>query len=191
MTEGLVIIGSCFPPALPLQDRDRGVREVFKGYPDIVAETFDSTPVQDTNYAFWENIVVANPDIVAGIGLCTFEGPTFAKLMPILNPDGIDFVTITADLIPETLDAMKAGYVDGAVGQHPYLQGYLPMYYLAKYALEGEPMPGGWVFLPAEAVSSENLEAILKRNSDKDAAVAWYADWLAANMDSLNIVPFD
>jgi len=192
ITKGLVIIGSCYPPALPLQLRDQGAREVFAAYPDIVVETYDSTAEQTTNYAFWENTVTAYPDIVAGIGLCTFEGPTFADLMPKLNAEGIDFVTVTADLIPETLDAVENGYVDAAIGQHPFLQGYLPMYFMIRYTLYGEDLPAGQVLLPAEIVTKDNLSVVQERASDSEKAKEWYKNFLDENLESIkaNVVPF-
>jgi ABC-type sugar transport system substrate-binding protein len=190
MTSGKVIIGSCYPPALPLQLRDQGAREVFAGYPDIeVLETFDSTAEQTTNYAFWENIVTAHPDIKAGIGLCTFEGPTFADLMPKLD---FDFVTVTADLIPETLDAIRKGDVTAAIGQHPFLQGYLPIYFMADHTLNGTPMPQGQVLLPAEIVTIDNLDEVVERQTDPQVAYDWYTSFLKENLDEIktNIVPF-
>jgi len=190
LTKGKVIIGSCYPPALPLQLRDQGVREVFAAYPDInVLETFDSTAEQTTNYAFWENIVTAHPDIAAGIGLCTFEGPTFANLMPKLD---FDFITVTADLIPETLDAIEKGYVDAAIGQHPYLQGYLPMYTMADYVLNGTPLPEGQVLLPAEIVTKDNLNEVLERQTDPEVASDWYKAFLDEHLTEIlaNVVPF-
>ncbi len=192
ITEGLVIIGSCYPPALPLQLRDQGAREVFADYPNIVVETYDSTAEQTTNYAFWENTVTANPDIVAGIGLCTFEGPTFADLMPKLNEEGIDFVTVTADLIPETLDAIENGFVDAAIGQHPYLQGYLPMYFMIDHVVNGAELPAGQVLLPAEIVTIDNLESVKERAADSAVAQEWYKNFLAENLGSIkaNVVPF-
>lgn len=192
VTEGLVIIGSCYPSVLSLQERDQGAREVFAEYPDIVVETYDSTAEQTTNYAFWENIVTANPDIKAGIGLCTFEGPTFADLMPKLNEEGIDFVTVTADVITETIEAIEDGYVDAAIGQHPFLQGYLPMYFMIRHTLYGEELPAGKVLLPAEIVTIDNLETVNERAADADVAKAWYADFLEENLESIkaNVVPF-
>jgi ABC-type sugar transport system substrate-binding protein len=191
LTEGKVIIGSCYPPALPLQLRDQGVREVFAAYPGInVLETFDSTAEQTTNYAFWENIVTAHPDIAAGIGLCTFEGPTFADLMPKLD---FDFVAVTADLIPETLDAIQKGHVDAAIGQHPYLQGYLPMYTMADHVLNGTPLPNGQVLLPAEIVTKDNLNEVLERQTDPQVASEWYQTFLEEHLSNIlaNVAPFD
>ena len=190
VTEGKVIVGSCYPPALPLQLRDQGVREVFADYPGIEVLTFDSTAEQTTNYAFWENTVTAHPDLVAGIGLCTFEGPTFADLMPKID---LDFVAVTADLIPETLDAIRAGSVDAAIGQHPFLQGYLPIYYMADHVLNGKPLPEGQVLLPAEIVTAENLDTIVERQTDPAKAIEWYNAFLKENLDDIqaNIVPFE
>jgi ABC-type sugar transport system substrate-binding protein len=192
VTSGLVIVGSCYPPALPLQLRDQGVREVFADYPDLIVETYDSTAEQTTNYAFWENTVTANPDIKAGIGLCTFEGPTYADLMPKLNAEGIEFVTVTADLIPETLDAIENGYIDAAIGQHPFLQGYLPMYFMIRHVLYGEELPSGQVMLPAEIVNIDNLDTVKERAADAEKAQEWYADFLSENLESIkaNVVPF-
>jgi ABC-type sugar transport system substrate-binding protein len=191
MTEGKVIIGSCYPPALPLQLRDQGAREVFADYPNIeVMETYDSTAEQTSNYAFWENTVTANPDIAAGIGLCTFEGPTFASLMPKLD---FDFVTVTADLIPETLDAIRQGYVDAAIGQHPFLQGYLPIYFMARYTLDGTPMPQGQVLLPAEIVNADNLDLVVERQTDPQKSYEWYSAFLKDNLQAIeaDAVPFE
>jgi ABC-type sugar transport system substrate-binding protein len=189
VTSGKVIIGSCYPPALPLQLRDQGVREVFANYPDIVAETYDSTAEQTTNYAFWENTVTANPDIKAGIGLCTFEGPTFADLMPKLD---FDFITVTADLIPETLDAIQKGDVTAAVGQHPFLQGYLPIYFMADFVVNGTPMPEGQVLLPGEIVTIDNLDEVLERQTDPEVAYQWYTAFLKEHLNEFreNAVPF-
>ena len=191
VTSGKVIIGSCYPPALSLQHRFDGAKAVFDEYPEIeLLGPIDITAEQTTNYAAWENLVTANPDIKAGIGLCTFSGPSFAKLMPTLD---FDFVTVTADLIPETLDAIEAGYVDAAVGQHPYLQGYLPMYYMAKYVVEGADLPAGQVLLPAEIVTKDNLETVLDRQNDTELAEQWYANFLAENLSDIeaNIIPFE
>ncbi len=190
VTEGEVIIGSCYPPALPLQLRDKGAREVFAKYPKITVQTFDSTAEQTTNYAFWENTVTAHPKMKAGIGLCTFEGPTFAKLIPKLKAK--TFVTVTADLIPETLDAIDKGYVDAAIGQHPYLQGYLPMYFMADYVLNGNPLPKGQVLLPAEIVTKTNLSTVQSRAKDPNVAYEWYKTFLKDNLDAIkkNVVPF-
>ena len=190
LTSGKVIIGSCFPPALPLQQRDQGLREVFAKYPDIqVVDTFDSTAEQTTNYAFWENIVTAHPDIKAGIGLCTFEGPTFADLMPKID---FDFITVTADLIPETLDGIKAGSVDAAIGQHPFLQGYLPIYFMARFVKDGTAMPSGHVPLPAEIVNIDNMDTVVERANDPQKAQEWYAAFLKENLAEIekNVVPF-
>ena len=166
------------------------MNEIFAEYPDVEVIVFDSTAEQTTNYAAWENVVTAHPDIKAGIGLCTFEGPTFADLMP---KSDVDFVTVTADLIPETLDAIEKGYVDAAIGQHPFLQGYLPMYYMAKYVLYGEEMPHGQVLLPAEIVTAENLETVVERQTDPAKAIEWYTAFLEENLADIeaHVVPFE
>ena len=41
------------------------------------------------------------------------------------------------DLVPETLDAVKAGDLDYTIDQQPYLQGFLPVLALYLYKLSG------------------------------------------------------
>jgi ABC-type sugar transport system substrate-binding protein len=190
VTEGKVVVGTCNPSVLPLQQRFQGIQEIFADYPGIdLVGPIDSTAEQTTNFAAWENIVTANPDIKAGIGLCTFEGPSFAQLMPTLD---FDFVTVTADLIPETLQAIQDGSVTAAVGQHPYLQGYLPIHDMAQYVLYGVPLPSGAVQLPAEVVTADNVEAVLQRENDDAYQRQWYATFLLTHLEAIhnNVVPF-
>jgi ABC-type sugar transport system substrate-binding protein len=191
VTEGKVVVGTCAPAVVPLQLRFQGIEEVFSAYPDIeLVGPMDITAEQTTNYAAWENIVTANPDIKAGIGLCTFSGPSFAQLMPTLD---FDFVTVTADLIPETLQAIQEGSVDAAIGQHPYLQGYLPIHDMAQYILYGVPLPEGQVLLPAEIVTADNLDLVLERQNDPEVQRQWYAQFLLTHLEAIhhNAVPFE
>ncbi len=62
------------------------------------------------------------------------------------------------DLVPETLEAIKAGSLDYTIDQQPYLQGFLPVLYLYMYKLSG-----GLVF-PSE--TNTGLLFVTKDNVD-------------------------
>ncbi len=62
------------------------------------------------------------------------------------------------DLVPETLNAIKAGSLDYTIDQQPYLQGFLPVLYLYLYKLSG-----GLVF-PSE--TNTGLLFVTKDNVD-------------------------
>ena len=62
------------------------------------------------------------------------------------------------DLVPETLDSIKAGSLDYTIDQQPYLQGFLPVLYLYMYKLSG-----GLVF-PSE--TNTGLLFVTKDNVD-------------------------
>jgi len=62
------------------------------------------------------------------------------------------------DLVPETLNAIKAGSLDYTIDQQPYLQGFLPVLYLWFYKLSG-----GLLF-PSE--SNTGLLFVTKDNVD-------------------------
>ena len=110
--------------------------------------------------------------------------------MPTLD---FDFVTVTADLIPETLEAIKAGSVTAAIGQHPYLQGYMPIHDMAQHVLNEKPLPSGYVYLPVEIVNAENIETVVARQSDVKVQYEWYKKYISENIDTLegNVVPFN
>jgi simple sugar transport system substrate-binding protein len=62
------------------------------------------------------------------------------------------------DLVPETLNAIKAGNLDYTIDQQPYLQGFLPVLYLYLYKLSG-----GLIF-PSE--TNTGLLFVTKDNVD-------------------------
>ena len=80
LTEGKIAVGICDPAAQVLQDRDAGFRKALEGTNFDILEAQDvDIPVPD-NYARWENIMAANPDAVAAVGLCSIDIPNLAQL---------------------------------------------------------------------------------------------------------------
>jgi simple sugar transport system substrate-binding protein len=69
----------------------------------------------------------------------------------------------TFDLGPDVLNAVKAGKIEFAVDQQPYLQGYLPVVMLANYARYGlMPSQGDVVATGANFVTRANAEQAIK-----------------------------
>ena len=62
-------------------------------------------PVPD-NYSRWENIMAANPDAVAAVGLCSIDIPNLAQLK---ERTGGTWLIGGYDLDLPTLDAIRAG----------------------------------------------------------------------------------
>jgi ABC-type sugar transport system substrate-binding protein len=89
-----------------------------------ISEPFDVNTENTANYGAWENLAAANPNMVAMVGLCSMDLPNLAKLKERTKGQ---WLVGGYDLGRETLDAVKAGTVQVTIGQHPYLQGYLPV----------------------------------------------------------------
>jgi simple sugar transport system substrate-binding protein len=89
-------------------------------------------------------------------GLAAVEGVAGAR--------AADRVKIgTFDLGPDVLNAVKAGKIEFAVDQQPYLQGYLPVVMLANYARYGLlPSQGDVVATGANFVTRANAEQAIK-----------------------------
>jgi simple sugar transport system substrate-binding protein len=67
----------------------------------------------------------------------------------------------TFDLSPEVLSALRAGQVEFAVDQQPFLQGYLPIVFLAQYARYGLiPAKGTLVPTGPSFVTRKNVGAV-------------------------------
>jgi ABC-type sugar transport system substrate-binding protein len=85
----------------------------------------------------------------------------------------------------ETLDAIKAGNAHVAIGQHPYLQGYLPVLALTQHLRDGKPLVKGWVDVGTEVVTKANVDQVTPRESDPTARSRWYADYIAKHFADL------
>jgi ABC-type sugar transport system substrate-binding protein len=180
---GKILAGICAPEVAVLQDRYRGLQKGLE-HTGFTATDAKNVGTENTaNYAAWENQATANPDIVATAGLCSMDIPNLAKLK---TRTGAKWLVGGYDLNQETLDALKAGTAQVTLGQHPYLQGYLPVLALVRHLRDKKPMPKGWVNVGTEIVTKENVDAIYPRETDRAAETKWYAEHIAKNFGDLS-----
>jgi ribose transport system substrate-binding protein len=190
LSEGKIAVGICLPAAQVLQDRDAGFRKALEGTSFEILEAQDvKVPVPD-NYAAWENIVAANPDIVAAVGLCSIDIPNLAQLK---ERNGASWLIGGYDLDPPTLEAIQNGLAQVTVGQQEYLQGYLPIRALAEHLINGTPLVEGWLETPTEAVTAENVADYIARQTDDQVQYDYYQDYMAENFADLQAAarPYD
>lgn len=153
---GQVIIGNCFPGFPVLENRATGVQEALAAAPGLeILGPFDVTVDPASNYAAWEALLAANPDAVALIGLCA---PDLASLGPLqeANPDA-DFVAGGYDLTEDNLAAIQDGFADVAIGQTPFMQGYLPVYMLVDALRNGVALELSFVDSGTEVVTADRV----------------------------------
>ena len=156
---GKVAVGNCFPGFPVLENRQAGVLESLGkaagisvvGPSDVKATTTD-------NYAAWESILTANPDIAAMIGLCAFDVNSLGQLQAA-NPDS-PFVSGGYDLTAENLQQLQDGTAYISLGQTPFMQGYLPIKILVDTitgASKVDLTQGGFLNAGTEIVTKDSV----------------------------------
>lgn len=134
---GKVIVVTGEAAASWSQDREKGVRESLAKYPDIeVINTLSTGWEEQQQYAAVENALLANPDITGIASLDAATTPAVGRAL--LRNDRKDIYHVGHDLVPETLDNIKAGVTNASLSQDPYAQGYLPVRALYEYITEGK-----------------------------------------------------
>ena len=191
ITSGKVMLGLCAPGIGVLIDRYNGFVDGLKAaMPDATFEysdMLDVTAETGTNYTAWENIYTANPDMAVAVGLCSLDIPNLANLK---EKTSAEFLVVGEDLDEATLDAIKKGLAEVTVGQHPYLQGYLPILALYQGHTGGEFVKG-WVDVTNEVVSAANVDDYVARETDPAVEAAWYKDFIAKNFAEFKPLPIE
>ena len=180
---GEVVIGTCAPGANVLLDREVGFRQGMEGKSDYtILGPFDVGVEAAKNYAAWENLLAAHPNAVAMVGLCSPDMPNLSKLK---EKTGATFVAAGYDLEPDALVGIQNGFGDVTLGQHPYLQGYLPMMSFCRHFVDGQAYPEGWVDVGTEVVDQSNIETLMERENSPEKTAEFYKQVIAEKFSDL------
>ena len=188
--KGTVVVGECDPSINVLKGRGNGVMDVLKENSADwnVIGPFDSGMSNDLSYTFWETQFTANPDMVMGIGSCAFDVPSMVRHKE-KTPDA-KYLVIGYDLEPDALKGIQDGIASLTQGQHPFLQGYLPIAAMCENLINGAPLAEGWINPGSEIVTKANVEELIARDTDPAAELVWYADYIKANFTPIVGKPF-
>ena len=156
---GKVAVGNCFPGFPVLENRAKGVLEALATAPGVqVLGPSDVKATTTDNYAAWEAIYTADPDVAAMIGLCAFDVNSLGQLKAA-NPDAT-FVAGGYDLTAENLAQIESGDAYISLGQTPFMQGYLPVKILVDTitgATDVDLTQGGFIDSGTEIVTAESV----------------------------------
>lgn len=140
-----------------MEDRCRGVADTLGG--KLINLQVDQANLGDAQSTIG-SALVADPDID---GVVTLNSPiTVAAAAGIAETDRK--VELGAfELSPQVLDLITAGKVAFTVDQQPYLQGYLPVVFLAQRLRNGTTVGGGMpVYTGPDFVTKANVAAVLQ-----------------------------
>lgn len=161
---GKVIITTGEASASWSQDREAGVRKALAEYPGIEVVQVVSTGWEEQQmYAAIENALLANPDLT---GIASLGAPTSmaAGRALLRNGKSDSIVHVGHDLMPETLDNVKAGATKATLSQNPYMQGYLPVKNLYLHITEGKALESEDTGILR--VDSTNVDEYLQKLAD-------------------------
>jgi len=187
---GTIAVGSCNPGETVLADREEGLRQAFDQSDfELLAAQDVHLPIPE-NLRAWEGIVEANPDIVAAVGLCYIDVPNLAQLK---EQSGATWLIAGYNVDPPTLDAITSGQAQVIASQQEYLQGYLPVAILAEHLRDGTPLITGWLEIPTEIVTAENVAQYAARETDDQVQYAYYQAYIDENFADLQAAarPYD
>jgi ribose transport system substrate-binding protein len=111
--------------AMNLNERIRGFKDAIAAYPDLKIVTLQANN-DDESLAFSqaEAILQSHPDLLAFAGFNAPAAPGAARAVKALNKKG-KIKVVGFDTVPITLDFIRQGYIQGTVGQRPYMMGYV------------------------------------------------------------------
>ncbi|RPJ55371.1 MAG: GAF domain-containing protein, partial [Dehalococcoidia bacterium] len=101
---------------------------------------------KDAVHVYWQEAIKEHADLIAAVGFYSTDIPVLAKLK---RESGGEWFIGGYDLNVETLEAIQEGVAQITIGQHPYLQGYLPVLALVENLRQGKSLENwiveGWL----------------------------------------------
>ena len=155
--KGKVIIGTCAPGFPALVDRINGVKRGLGSGLDIKG-AFDVTGDPTKNFTAWQQLIAANPDAKALIGVCAQDLENLGKLN---KQNGNKFITGGGDPTLGNLAALANGTGLVSIGQTGYVQGYLPIKMIVDALRSGKKLPNSGFI-------SSGFEVITKKGAVED-----------------------
>jgi len=152
--KGLVLIGTCAPGFPALVDRIKGVRRGL-GSGLTIKGPFDVTGDPTKNFSAWQQLIAANPDAKALIGVCAQDLENLGKLNA---QHGDKYITAGGDPTLGNLAAIAGGHGLISMGQTGYVQGYLPIKMIVDALRSKQALPkSGFISSGAEVITKTGV----------------------------------
>jgi simple sugar transport system substrate-binding protein len=150
-----------------LDQRTQGFRDGFEGpfhHVQVLSVAIDFKQCHDAIAAY----VQKNPDLDGLMAL----GPVAAEpALQVLNENGkIDKIKLcTFDISPPVIEALLKKQMSFAVDQQQWLQGYLPVVFMANYVKYGSLLQNALILTGPSFVTPENAAQVAKLQRRADA----------------------
>lgn len=146
-----------------LNERIEGVKEALAAYPEIEIVATEGTEDDLAKaVSVTEAILRGNPDLAGIFGMSQVGGPAVAKVLAQQEfADRKGAVAVFAfDDLPDTIQGVKDGYINGIMVQRPVTMGKLAVEQLVAQ-IKGEA-PAGDIDTGVTVVNADNLDSYTK-----------------------------
>jgi ribose transport system substrate-binding protein len=158
--KGTVAILTGVPGSLNLEERIRGFKDAIKGTQMVVKTVLPCDDDVNKAVEVVESYTRANPDL---------GGWFFVGGWPLIAPkEALGFLEdfkgkiVSFDTLPSELDFVKAGVVDGLIGQRFYAMGYDGVKFLVDMIRNGKTFSQKVMDSGVDIVTKENVDEYMK-----------------------------
>ena len=158
---GDVVIGSCSPGLMVLENRVLGTRSALAAaMPKAhVLPTLQTNAERSRSFVIWNEAIRKAPNALAYLDACE---PGQVNIAKIIEDDHLSAVTVAYDAPEEIRDGIKRGTVLAAVPGAFFLQSYLAVHFAVQAIHGGKPLPHGWLRIVPPVIDPTNIEAFIK-----------------------------
>ncbi len=152
--------------AMNLNERIKGFKDAIANYPDLMVVTLQANN-DDESLALSQSeaILQSHPDLLAFVGVNAPAAPGAARAVKALDKKG-GVKILGFDTVPITLDFIRQGYIQGTVGQRPYMMGYVSLKVLYDIHMGKEiRLPEG--FKAADGIIDTGILFVTAENIDE------------------------
>ena len=181
---GKVVIGICLPGLDLIEARIVGFKQrMAERLPNVeLIGPLDVKFDQTENFSQWRSVVDANPGALAYVGYCENDLPSLVR---IKEQDGGDYEIGSIGINPDGLSGIADGTALVAIGQKPFLQGYVAMRAMLQRIAAGEDVPRGWIDVQPEVVTAENVAAVTAREASLKDGTGPTREYYAGEIDAI------
>jgi ribose transport system substrate-binding protein len=163
--KGAIVTGICIPALGLLQARVTGFKNrIAEKMPGAsIVGPLDVTFDQTENYSRWRSAVDANPGAIAYIGFCENDLPSLVRIKG--SDPKATYQIAAIGVNPDGLKGISDGVALAAIGQKPFMQGYVAMRAMLVKLAAHQPVPHGWIDVGPETITTDNVKAITNREA--------------------------
>ena len=174
-SEGLIVLGSCGPGVSTVEERIDGFREGMADTAFELSQAYDVTGENTSNYPPGRvsppRTPMRSPWLASARSTCRTWPRSKQRA-------GGEWIIAGWDLNVPDAGCHQRRLRCGHHRRPPYYAGYMAVLALVQHLRDGTPMATGWLQIPSEVVTAENVDTVYGREADPEQMTAYYAEYI-------------